>query len=530
SKDTTYLYLVQVDGRQAGWSAGMNVWELVDYLKSLGVYQAMHLDSGGSATMVVRNQLMNNPSDGPGNERSVANSLMVISTLKTEALSKLIVYPQKVSVFRGGKLKFRATGSDKNSNPVVVDASQIQYSCNPLIGTIDNSGNFTSSNLNTGSGYVYVKYNGFTDSALVSFKPITNIILSPRSFTTDTVRTVAIRMNAYDNENVQQTIAMSDLKWSYSDGNIGSVDISGVFRAKKEGLAKLIADYSGIKDTLEVNVVIGKDIRLISEMEDTTRWTISGENIDLKNTKLSISNDVKSSGKGSLKVDYSFTFSKYFASRVFLDANPPLEVYGVPDTLYIDGRSDSTAQRIICVVSDDNAEAFRVNANMYMNSSGSFSRVTIPFKNFAQVNQGSVFNFPVSIKRIQVELGSSRIDGETYSGTFYLDNLRARYPLQTTGFEENFSKGGPESFALKQNYPNPFNPSTMIEFTTKEFSHVSLKVYDILGREISVLMDKDLQAGSYKVSFNAQMFSSGVYFYRLQSGSMVQIRKMMLVR
>lgn len=86
----------------------------------------------------------------------------------------------------------------------------------------------------------------------------------------------------------------------------------------------------------------------------------------------------------------------------------------------------------------------------------------------------------------------------------------------------------PNSFALDQNYPNPFNPSTTIRFTLKERSFVSLKVYDILGREIQTLVDGALQAGDHQAVFRTAGLASGVYFYKLTVPSFTAVRKMIL--
>ena len=85
-------------------------------------------------------------------------------------------------------------------------------------------------------------------------------------------------------------------------------------------------------------------------------------------------------------------------------------------------------------------------------------------------------------------------------------------------------------YALTQNYPNPFNPSTQIKFAIKEAGFVTLKVYDVLGKEVATLVKGDFTAGSYNVSFDASGLASGIYFYRLESGSFVQTNKMMLLK
>jgi len=88
----------------------------------------------------------------------------------------------------------------------------------------------------------------------------------------------------------------------------------------------------------------------------------------------------------------------------------------------------------------------------------------------------------------------------------------------------------PLTYWLEQNYPNPFNPSTRISFSVRGSGFVSLKVYDVLGREVRTLVNEDLQPGSYEVTFNADGLASGVYLYRLRAGNFTQTKRMVLLR
>lgn len=88
----------------------------------------------------------------------------------------------------------------------------------------------------------------------------------------------------------------------------------------------------------------------------------------------------------------------------------------------------------------------------------------------------------------------------------------------------------PSSYLLKQNFPNPFNPTTNIHFAIPQSGLVTLKVFDIAGREISTLVNEVRAAGSYIVDFNASELSSGAYFYRIESGNFVDTKKMMLIK
>ena len=83
---------------------------------------------------------------------------------------------------------------------------------------------------------------------------------------------------------------------------------------------------------------------------------------------------------------------------------------------------------------------------------------------------------------------------------------------------------------LEQNYPNPFNPSTTIRFSIPKSSHTQLRVYDLLGREVQTLVDEELAAGLHKTVLDASRYPAGVYFYRIQSGTDEQVKKMMLIK
>jgi hypothetical protein len=87
-----------------------------------------------------------------------------------------------------------------------------------------------------------------------------------------------------------------------------------------------------------------------------------------------------------------------------------------------------------------------------------------------------------------------------------------------------------ETYGLEQNHPNPFNPVTTIAFNLPAREHVTLKVYDVKGREIATLVNGTRAAGRHEVSFEAFNIASGIYFYRLRAGDYLATRKMIVVR
>jgi len=88
----------------------------------------------------------------------------------------------------------------------------------------------------------------------------------------------------------------------------------------------------------------------------------------------------------------------------------------------------------------------------------------------------------------------------------------------------------PDKYTLSQNYPNPFNPTTKINFSLPKSGLVTLKIFDVLGREVSILINEVKNAGSYSVDFNASSLSSGMYYYRLESNGFMDTKKMMFVK
>ena len=95
---------------------------------------------------------------------------------------------------------------------------------------------------------------------------------------------------------------------------------------------------------------------------------------------------------------------------------------------------------------------------------------------------------------------------------------------------KNITLGTPTGFILNQNYPNPFNPSTKISFDIPKPAFVKLTVFDILGKEISVLINDELNAGVYNYDWSGINLPTGIYFYKMVSGDFVETKKMILVK
>jgi hypothetical protein len=127
-------------------------------------------------------------------------------------------------------------------------------------------------------------------------------------------------------------------------------------------------------------------------------------------------------------------------------------------------------------------------------------------------------------------VGNEVVVGGTFTSAGGVSaNFVARWNSGTSRVEQ-LSPTAPKTFLLEQNYPNPFNPSTTIRYQLPVASEVKLEVYDVLGKKIATVVNERQSAGSYQVVWNASGLSSGTYFYRLQAGTFVETKKMIMVK
>ena len=212
------------------------------------------------------------------------------------------------------------------------------------------------------------------------------------------------------------------------------------------------------------------------------------------------------------------------------------------------------------------------NLNMSIQVAHYYSYLTPPCNSFQFIESITIESFYKHLDSIIVNsplIINSKPDSKNYSATYTLDTLILKkgfefyYRIQAkdkgviphyaykpdSGYYKVICKnikvdevdtsnyGGndttnilPHEFALSQNYPNPFNPETIINYQLPTNSKVSLKVYDILGTEVAVLVNEEKPAGKYHVKFKGSNLASGVYFYRLHADNFVQTKKLVLIK
>lgn len=157
----------------------------------------------------------------------------------------------------------------------------------------------------------------------------------------------------------------------------------------------------------------------------------------------------------------------------------------------------------------------------------------------------SLTNLNISVAPLQVQYNNKTYffkrwvgsGAGSYTGTNPSFQLNILNPINEIAVYDTIDVGInqigseiPDKYSIYQNYPNPFNPTTKIKFDIAQKGFTNIKVFDILGREVSVLFSGELAPGKYETSFNATGLNSGVYFYRIQSGNYSEVKRMLLVK
>jgi hypothetical protein len=264
-------------------------------------------------------------------------------------------------------------------------------------------------------------------------------------------------------------------------------------------------------------------IEIYQKPSDTTNYargtslTITGTVKENSNTSTYIDTTytVVNNGPGTLWAPIDIPNTSTFASN-----SEPFEsvLVRLLNVTVTDSNSDGLSKfGDFNVATTGNSGAAKVRVSVCANAQYIGARLPLAVPPQVRVNVGNKFDAIWGIG--YQSFGTYKVNPRK-SGDFINANLSAG----------ETALGKASSFALSQNYPNPFNPATTIRYDVAVRGLVTLKVYDILGREVSTLVNQVRDAGAYEVSFNAARFASGIYFYRLQAGSFVQTKKMVLVK
>jgi hypothetical protein len=313
---------------------------------------------------------------------------------------------------------------------------------------------------------------------------------------------------------------------AYAKGMISFTPVSKLTVGKTYivKIGENIGDVEGVKlqENLEVVFTVEEteynNGEVIDDFETAGNWQTpqnSGSTEIDETTNFEISSSKKLNGSFAGKMNYSFNGNEgyYKISRV--------------NSVAVGSNSESMFGIWIYGELSGNILEF-----WFKDSENNLFSKEIDTLNFTGWKMKDVKLSDISTGNLAFEgIGIKQIKSASTSGTIYIDD--AQYDFATP--VENEVNNIPTKYSLEQNYPNPFNPSTVIKYSIPtdvrgEMQEVRLTVYDILGNEVATLVNENQKAGNYQVTFNAKNLSSGIYFYRLQSGNFVESKKMMLIK
>ncbi|HOL92214.1 MAG TPA: phosphodiester glycosidase family protein [Clostridiales bacterium] len=303
SKDGKTLYFVTVDGRQTA-SLGLTLKEMAQFMQSIGAYNAINMDGGGSTTMVARPlgetgvKVMNKPSDGV--VRTVINGIGVFTSAPAAELAGLIIETDDRYMFTNATRAFRVKGYDKYLNPVEVDMSQVEWSVSGVKGTFE--GNvFRPSTY--GEGTVKARIGDISTSIRISVlsKPVT-LTLDTKSLKLPVGKSKTFKVIGTNPRGYKATINPEDLNWKVSS-DFGSFS-NGVFKAEKKGAGYIEVSFGDAYAYCPVSV--SAETREVVERFEEVKGFFQSypETIEGYYT---VTDEQKVSGKSSGKLVYNFS-------------------------------------------------------------------------------------------------------------------------------------------------------------------------------------------------------------------------------
>ncbi len=323
-----------------------------------------------------------------------------------------------------------------------------------------------------------------------------------------------------------QSVALANAK-IYSDDKNGYITFETKDKLTAGGYYTVHL-YSGIKDqsglplldTIEIKFKVTEnaysDLNILDDFETLGSWkdpeySGSTTGTDSAATTFLLASDKKINGSRAARLDYTFVNDQGGVCRVYDDAKPLVKSGTNEVGAWIYG--DLSGNLLEFWFYDEN----NTNVAVFIDT---IDWAGWDYRKTAQIGDaGKSYKFHSLVLK--------QANGGEKTGAIYFDRLQT--DSEIIGTEEN-DNNLPKAYKLSQNYPNPFNPSTVINFELPKASYVTLKVYDILGREVAILKNETMKAGKHNAVFNAAGLPSGIYIYRLETEDFVKASKMTLIK
>ncbi len=417
--DTSKVYFCTVDGRQAS-SIGMAFTDMANFLLSIGVKNAFNLDGGGSTTMVVRDKVVNSPSD-PGGERSVANTLQLISAAPVGILHYLNIIEDRADVFQGNTFRFHAEGKDEYLNPLALPAGVV-WEADTTIGTIDSTGLFTAKVIND-TGWVRIKFGNVSDSVKVFVRVIKQLRVFPKTLTMVPGERLTFTVRGVDSGNNTAELQNSQVVYQINATNV-NVDPVGVVTSTGFGSGTITVKLDTVKQVIRYSSS-GVDTTILAEnFDDVQFWSWHVTNTDPDNVFFELSNDAVITNPPAFRIK----FDAPPASNAILSTSLPIS--SRPDTIRVKVYGDGGRHTVKLFFRDKDNQQFAMNSTSAVIWNNEWRDVYFRLVNATPVAGGTI-DYPIVIEQLQFTVGSTNLVGGKATDTIYVDDIRVHYPNRT---------------------------------------------------------------------------------------------------
>ena len=469
NQDGTKLFMVTVDGRQDGYSEGMTLQEFSSYLVSLGAYQALNLDGGGSTSMAVRKPgdiyptLVNSPSSGY--ERTVSTILQAVNTAPYGKPTHLMMKTSNQKMLVGGTSSVMTTSIlDENYHRLTTNTEGVTYSVEGNIGKMKGN-QFIAEN--PGSGYIVGTYQG-----AVEMLPITvleapaTVKVSPSNQVITPDSKQVFTLSAFDQDGNELKVDQRYVQW-WSTNGIGTINSRGEFTASDVNkVGKIQGTLFGVRGEASLRVV--NNAMVLSGMNASSDWTIETIRARASITFPGTSEPYYE-GNTSMKLSYDFTNNANGTAAAYVTAKTPIQM---PKPTYIG----------LWVYGDGNNHWLRgkltdKSGNLYTINFTEEGELSWRGWRYVRTPIPASISGPVVLNQIYV---TEPVEEKQDKGTIYFDKLQAEY-------------GGSYLEQIYKDVPNDFWAQKEIKFLSNEeiitgYSNGMFKPNVTLSREHAAVL------------------------------------------
>lgn len=406
SQDGNKLILMVVDGR--GTSIGATHDEMVALMKEYGAYNAMHLDGGGSSTMVAEtadeDELSVKNTVSEGTPRKIMTALGVFNTSQTGSLSQLKLEADAERAFVGESVKTKLIGYDSYYNKVDIPAEQVTYS---VTGGNGNAANGILTAYEPGIYTVTAEYGGFTASVNVTYSYASAMTPSVSSISLDKGQSITLSFNGVDSEGYSAPLT-NGISYVLSNEDLGTISPNGTFTAVNNGTG-YITCISGTA-VCHIPVSVGGTLKTVESFENSPTVTFSSYPSNVTGSA-SVTSSASDGSKG-LQLNYKLEKSDD-TQAAYAKFNSPIVLNGTPKTITMSVKGNATNHWVRGKIIDASGNSYTIDFSKGVNWSG-WNEVT--------ANVPSEVTYPIKLETLYVAALTSDSSSE-YSIAF--DNIKA---------------------------------------------------------------------------------------------------------